>query len=84
MSQNPERLTKNERRAQARELARQAREAERKREKRNRLLLQGGVAAALVAIVAIVALVITNGVREAGINKPDCPKKHAVGRCCVR
>ncbi len=65
MSQNPERLTKNERRAQARELARQAREAERKREKRNRLLLQGGVAAALVAIVAIVALVIANGVREA-------------------
>lgn len=51
-------LTKNERRQQAREQARLAREAEKKREKRNRLLLQGGVVLGIVAILAIVAIVI--------------------------
>ncbi|CAG7622578.1 DsbA family protein [Leucobacter soli] len=59
-------LTKNERREQAREQARVAREAEKKREKRNRLYLQGGVLLGVLAILAIVALVLTQAVKPAG------------------
>lgn len=61
-----EKLTKNERRLQAREQARLAREAEKKREKRNRFYLQGGIAAVVVAVVAIVALVLTQNMKPAG------------------
>lgn len=61
-----QRLTKNERREQAREQARLAREAEKKREKRNRVLLQGGVVVGVLAILAIVALVLTQSVKPAG------------------
>ena len=56
-----EKLTKNQRRDQAREQARLAREEEKKREKRNRLLLQGGIVLGVVAILAVVALVAVNG-----------------------
>lgn len=61
-----EKLTKNERRAQAREQARIAREAEKKREKRNRLMLQLGIAGGVVAVLAVVALVLTQTLKPAG------------------
>ncbi|MFD5599163.1 DsbA family protein [Leucobacter sp. NPDC058333] len=62
---NP-RPTKNERRAQARVEAAAAREQEKKREKRNRLFLQGGIALGVIAVLAIVALVLTQSVKPAG------------------
>ncbi|MCB1274376.1 MAG: thioredoxin domain-containing protein [Leucobacter sp.] len=61
-----QKLTKNERREQAREQARIAREAEKKREKRNRLFLQGGVLVGVLAILGIVALVLTQSAKPAG------------------
>ncbi|UYN82652.1 MAG: thioredoxin domain-containing protein [Microcella sp.] len=60
------RLSKNERRAEAREKARQLRAEQQKRERRNRWLLQGGVALAALAIIAVIALVLVNSVRPAG------------------
>ncbi|WP_349902844.1 DsbA family protein [Parafrigoribacterium humi] len=51
---------KKDRREAAREKARLDREAERKRVRRNRLFLQGGVGIAVIAIAAIVMLVIVN------------------------
>lgn len=60
------RPTKNVRRQQAREQAKLAREAQQKRDKRNRLLIQGGVATAIIALLAIAAIVITNSLRPAG------------------
>lgn len=61
-----EKLTKNQRREQAREQARLSREAEKKREKRNRLYLQGGIALVIVAVLGIVALVLTQNMKPAG------------------
>ena len=55
--------SKTARRDEAREKARQLRAEHKKKERRNRWLLQGGIAVALIAIIAIVALVITNSVR---------------------
>jgi len=60
------RPSKNERREQAREQARQLREQAKKRERRNRVLLQGGIAVVVLAIVAVIAIVIVNGVKPAG------------------
>jgi len=51
---------KKDRREAAREKARLDREAERKRVRRNRLFLQGGVGIVVIAIAAIVMLVIVN------------------------
>lgn len=62
---NP-RPTKNERRAQAREQAAAARVQEKKREKRNRIFLQGGIAVGVLAVLAIVALVLTQSIKPAG------------------
>lgn len=53
-------LGKKDRREAAREKARQDREAERKRVRRNRIFLQGGVGLAVIAIAAVVMLVIVN------------------------
>lgn len=61
-----ERPSKNERRAEAREKARQLRQEQQKKERRTRLLLQGGVALAAVAIIAVIALVLVNSVRPEG------------------
>lgn len=66
MANEPERLTKNERRAQAREQARIAREQEKKREKRRRLYIQGGVVVGVLAVLAIVGLVLTQTLKPAG------------------
>jgi len=60
------RPSKNERRAEARERARELRQEQQKKDRRSRLLLQGGVALAVVAIVAAVALVLVNSVRPEG------------------
>ncbi|GAA1603828.1 DsbA family protein [Leucobacter chromiireducens] len=65
-SETNHRPTKNERRAQAREQARVAREQEKKREKRNRLFLQGGIVLGVLAILGIVALVLTQTMKPAG------------------
>ncbi|WP_449281670.1 DsbA family protein [Leucobacter sp.] len=60
------RPSKNERRAEAREQARLAREQEKKREKRNRLFLQGGIVLGVLAILAVVALILTQTMKPAG------------------
>lgn len=65
-AENTPRPTKNERREQAREQARIAREQEKKREKRSRLLWQGGIVVAAVAILAIVGLVLSQSMKPAG------------------
>jgi protein-disulfide isomerase len=61
-----DRLTKNQRREAAREKARQLRDQQKKREKRNKVLLQGGIILGSLAIIAVVALVLVNSVRPAG------------------
>lgn len=61
-----EKLTKNQRREQAREKARLAQEAEKKREKRNRLMLQGGIVLVVLAVIGVVALVLTQTMKPAG------------------
>jgi len=61
-----EKLTKNQRREQAREQARAARAAEKQREKRNRLFLQGGIALVVIAVLGVVALVLTQSMKPAG------------------
>ena len=60
------RPSKNERRAEARDKARQLREQQQKKERRSRLLLQGGVALAAVAIIAVFAFFVVNSVRPLG------------------
>lgn len=59
------RPTKNERREQAREEARELREAARKKEKRNRIFLQSGIIVGILAIAAVVALIIVSSVKPA-------------------
>ena len=61
-----DKLTKNERRAQAREQARAMQEQRRRRERVRRGLTIGGIVLAAVAIVAIVAVVIVNSIRPPG------------------
>ncbi|MBH0129734.1 DsbA family protein [Salinibacterium sp. NK8237] len=60
------RLTKNERREAAREKSRIQREEQKKKDRRTKLFLQGGVGLALVAIVAVIALVLVNSNQPAG------------------
>jgi protein-disulfide isomerase len=57
------RPSKNERRAAARDKARALREAQKKRERRNRVLWQAGIGVAIVAVLAIVAVVIVTSIR---------------------
>lgn len=61
-----ERLTKNQRREQAREAARVAREKAKRRDRINSILVRGGVTVGIVAVLAIVAVVIVNSIRPAG------------------
>lgn len=63
---NVNRPTKNERRQQAREQAKVARETQQKKERRNRLALQGGIVAGIIAIAVIVTLVIVQSVKPEG------------------
>jgi len=56
-------LSKNQRRVAAREKAKALRESQQKKERRGRLLLQGGLILASLAIVATVTLIIVNSIR---------------------
>ncbi|MBU1251400.1 thioredoxin domain-containing protein [Chryseoglobus sp. 28M-23] len=58
--------TRGERRAEAREKARALRESQRKKERRTLWIVQGSIAVVVVAIIAVVALVLTNSVRPEG------------------
>jgi protein-disulfide isomerase len=60
------RLTKNEKREAAREKARILREEQKKKDRRTKILVQGGVILASLAIIAVVAVVIVNSIRPAG------------------
>lgn len=55
--------TKNQRREATREKAKELRDTQRKREKRNRVFLQGGIVLAVLAIVGAVAFIITSAIR---------------------
>jgi len=60
------RPTRNERREDARSKAKQHREEQLKKDKRNRVLLQGGIAVAVIAVIAVVGLTINASVKPAG------------------
>jgi protein-disulfide isomerase len=55
-----DRLSKNARREVARQKARALRETQKKRDRRSRFFLQGGLAVVVLAIFAVVALIIAN------------------------
>lgn len=63
---NASRTPKNDRRDAAREKAREQRLRQQRREKRNRAVLQLSIGAVILAIVAVVAVVITGSVRPPG------------------
>ena len=58
--------SKNNRRHAARENARIAREAQARRTRRNKWLLQGGITAGVLAVIAVTALVIVQSTAPAG------------------
>ncbi|BDI23734.1 thioredoxin domain-containing protein [Herbiconiux sp. L3-i23] len=60
------RPSKNERREAAREKARALREEQKKRERRNRFLIGGGIGVGALAVIAIIAVVIVMSIRPAG------------------
>lgn len=60
------RPSKNERRDAAREKARALREEQRKRERRNKILVGGGITLGALAIIAIIAVIIFTSIRPAG------------------
>ncbi len=57
------RLSRNERRDLARTKSQEIRAEHKKKERRNRWLLQGGIVVASIAIIAVVAVVIVNSIR---------------------
>lgn len=61
---NEVRKSKAERTAEAREKARLIREEQLKKDKRNKLLIGWGIVAAVVAILVVVALVVTNSLKQ--------------------
>jgi protein-disulfide isomerase len=56
-------LSKNDRREAAREKAKELRAAQRRKEIRNRVLLQGGIIVAVLAVVAVVAMIVVSSIR---------------------
>ena len=60
------RPSRNEQREAAREKARVLREEQKKRERRNRWLIQGGIIVAVLAVAGLVAGLLLNNVRPAG------------------
>jgi protein-disulfide isomerase len=58
-------LTKNQKREHARELARLNREAEKRRQRRRRWITQASVIVGALAVVALVAVVVTSGGKSA-------------------
>jgi protein-disulfide isomerase len=75
---NNDRPTKNERRQHARDVARQRAEAEKRRKRRNRWFLQGGIGLGIVAVAAIIAIVVVN-VNNAGSVSAAGPDNMATG-----
>ena len=65
-SNSGDRLTKNERREQAREAARIQREEQRKKDKRNKILLQGGIVLGVLGVAALIVVLIMTNIRPAG------------------
>ena len=61
---NEPRQSKTERTAAAREKAREIREAQLKKDKRNKLLIGWGIVAAVIAIIIVVALVVTSNIQN--------------------
>ncbi len=51
---------KKDRREAAREAARIQREAEKKRQRRNRIFLQGGIGIGILAVIAVIVLIVVN------------------------
>ncbi|MEO6199698.1 MAG: thioredoxin domain-containing protein [Cryobacterium sp.] len=60
------RPSKNQRRDAARKKATQLRVEQKKKDRRNRVFLQGGIAVAAIAIVGIIVVVLANSIRPAG------------------
>ncbi len=60
------RLTKNEKRDAAREKARILREDQKKKDRRTKVIVQGSIILASVAIIAIIALIVVNSIKPAG------------------
>ncbi|MEJ1229830.1 MAG: thioredoxin domain-containing protein [Galbitalea sp.] len=58
-----DRGSKNQRRDAAREKARALREEQRRKERRNRILVQGGIGVGILAIIGIVILVVTSSIQ---------------------
>ncbi|TFD09734.1 hypothetical protein E3T35_14800 [Cryobacterium sp. TMT1-2-2] len=58
--------SKNRRRDAARVKAKQLRVSQKKKDRRNKLFLQGGIAIAAVAIVVLVSVIIVNSIKPAG------------------
>lgn len=75
---NNDRPTKNERRQHAREVARQRADAEKRRKRRNKWFLQGGIGLGILAIAAIIAIVAVN-VNNAPVVYAAGPKNMATG-----
>ena len=65
---NPAENGKKARREHARELARQEREAAKRKQKRNRLFLQGGVVVGVLAIVAIIVVVVATSTSTSSVS----------------
>jgi protein-disulfide isomerase len=61
-----DRLTKNARRDAAREKSRILREEQKKKDRRSKVLLQGGIILGSLAIVAVIALVLYNSIKPEG------------------
>jgi protein-disulfide isomerase len=66
LSNSGARLTKNDKREAAREQARIQREEQKKKDRRNKWFLQGGLILGSLAIIALVTMLIINGTKPAG------------------
>ena len=58
-------VSKNDRREAAREKAKELRAAQRRKELRNRFLVQGGIIVAVLAVIAVVAVIVVTSIRPA-------------------
>lgn len=58
-----DRGTKNQRREAAREKARELRELQRKKERRNRFFLQGGIGVGILVVLGVIALIVTTSIQ---------------------
>jgi protein-disulfide isomerase len=58
-----DRGTKNQRREAAREKARELRDLQRKKEKRNRLFLQGGIGLGVIVVIGVIVLIVTSSIQ---------------------